>query len=192
MNSALQFAPLTPERWSDLVQLFGSNGACGGCWCMWWKRSREQFRRRKGASNRRAFKALVDRGDAPGFLAYEQGRSIGWCAVEPRERYPELSRSRALAPIDGEPVWAVTCFFVKAGHRRRGLSLAMLEHAKQFVAARGGHLIEGYPKDQRGDFTGANALWTGVATTFLKAGFEEVARRTPRRPIMRCAVRARN
>ncbi len=66
MSSALQFAPLTPERWSDLVQLFGSNGACGGCWCMWWKRSREQFRRLKGASNRRAFKTLVDRGDAPG------------------------------------------------------------------------------------------------------------------------------
>jgi hypothetical protein len=33
----LAFHPLTPERWHDLEQLFGTRGACGGCWCMWWR-----------------------------------------------------------------------------------------------------------------------------------------------------------
>jgi GNAT superfamily N-acetyltransferase len=159
---------------------------------MWWKRSSQDFRRLKGASNRRSFKAIVDRGDVPGFLAYEDGQPIGWCAVEPRDRYPGLARSRTLAPIDQTPVWSVTCLFVKAGHRRKGLSLTMLEQAKRFVAARGGRLLEGYPKDPRGDFPGANSAWTGIASTFTQAGFAEAARRSPTRPIMRFELRGKS
>jgi GNAT superfamily N-acetyltransferase len=181
----LSFAPLTPDRWSDLVELFGPNGACGGCWCMWWKLPRSEFALRKGAPNRRRFKALVDRGDVPGFLAFEDQRPVAWCALEPRERYPGLARSRALLPVDDKPVWSITCLFIRAGHRRAGMSLALVEHAKPFVAARGGRLIEGYPKDPGKGFPGANSVWTGLASTFLKAGFTEVERRTPTRPIMR-------
>lgn len=190
MSDALRFDPLTPERWGDAVELFGANGACGGCWCMWWKRSAEEFRNKKGAPNRRSFKAQVDRGDVPGFLAYKGERPVAWCAVQPRERYPGLARSRTLAPIDDVTVWSLTCLFVKAGHRRAGLSLAMLEYAKRFVASRGGRLIEGYPKDSKSGFPSANSMWTGVASTFLKAGFTEVARRTRTRPIMRIDVSA--
>ena len=29
--SRLQIRSLTPERWPDLVRLFGERGACGGC-----------------------------------------------------------------------------------------------------------------------------------------------------------------
>jgi hypothetical protein len=188
-TGALTFAALTPEHWGDLVELFGPNGACGGCWCMWWKHSAGDFARRKGASNRRSFKTLVDRGDVPGFLALEQGHPMAWCAVEPRQRYLRLATSRSLTAVDDQPVWSVTCLFIKAGHRRRGLSLAMLQQAKRFVAARGGRLIEGYPKDPPGGFPGASSAWTGVASTFLKAGFTEVERRAPTRPIMRCELR---
>jgi GNAT superfamily N-acetyltransferase len=187
MSAALTFRPLTPDRWSDVVELFGPNGACGGCWCMWWKRSAEDFRSKKGASNRRTFKTIVDRGDVPGFIAYESDHPVAWCAVEPRARYPGLARSRSLAPVDDALVWSITCLFVKAGHRRCGMSLAMLEHAKRFVAERGGRLIEGYPKDS-GSFPGANSMWTGAASTFRRAGFTEVVRRTPTRPIMRIEV----
>lgn len=188
-TAALAFAPLTPERWPDIEQLFGTNGACGGCWCMWWKRTRDEFDRSKGAANKRAFRRIVESGAEPGLLAYRDGAPIGWCAVEPRERYAVLARSPALAPVDGQPVWSVTCFFVKAGHRRSGVGLALLTEAKRFVAARGGRLIEGYPKDLRGKFPGANSVWMGLATTFAAAGFQEVARRAPTRPIMRIAVR---
>jgi GNAT superfamily N-acetyltransferase len=127
----------------------------------------------------------------PGFLAFEQGQPVAWCAVEPRERYPRLAGWRALAPVDDQPVWSISCLFVRAGCRRRGLSLAMLQHAKRFVAARGGSLIEAYPKDQPAASTGANSLWTGLASTFAKADFVEVERRLPRRPIMRFDLRAR-
>lgn len=187
--AALTFAPLTPDRWPDIERLFGPNGACGGCWCMWWKLARDEFARNHGDRNRRAFKRIVESGTEPGLIAYRGGEPIGWCAIEPRERYAVLARSRALAPVDDKPVWSVTCFFVRAGHRRSGVGLALLNEAKRFVAARGGRLLEGYPKDLRGRFPGANSVWMGLATTFAAAGFEEVARRAPTRPIMRIAVR---
>ena len=188
-STALTFASLTPQRWADLEQLFGPNGACGGCWCMWWKLTREEFARNKGAPNRRAFKHIVAAGTEPGLIAYRHGEPVGWCAVEPRERYAVLARSPSLAPVDEQPVWSVTCFFVKAGHRRSGVGGALLNQAKRFVAARGGRLLEGYPKDLRGKFPGANSVWMGLASTFTAAGFKEVARRAPTRPIMRIAVR---
>jgi len=188
---ALTFSPITPERWRDLAALFGPNGACGGCWCMWWKLSREEFARRKGEPNKRALQRIVRSGAEPGLIAYRGGEPVGWCAVEPRERYAVLARARSLAPVDERPVWSVTCFFVGAGHRRSGVSLALLREAKRFVAARGGRILEGYPKDVGGRFTGANALWMGLASTFAAAGFREVARRAPTRPIMRAALRPR-
>ena len=188
---ALTFAPLTPDRWPDLVQLFGPNGACGGCWCQWFKRSGDDFKRLKGDGNRRAFKREVDAGNEPGLIAFRAGAPIGWCAIELRERYPVLARSRTLKPVDAQTVWSLTCLFIKAGHRRQGTSLALIEAAKSFVARRGGTLIESYPKEPAAGFSGANTMWTGVASTFREAGFHEIARRTPTRPIFRFEVNAK-
>jgi hypothetical protein len=30
-------------NWIDLEKLFGAHGACGGCWCMWWRLKRSVF-----------------------------------------------------------------------------------------------------------------------------------------------------
>src|SRR2546427_4723800 len=92
----LQFQPLTPPRWSDLERLFGERGACGGCWCMWWKLPHADFIKDKGAGNKRALKKIVARGPVPGVLAYAGGQPVGWCALEPRANYPRLERSRVL------------------------------------------------------------------------------------------------
>ncbi len=189
--TSLTFAPLTADHWPDLVQLFGPNGACGGCWCQWFKRSADEFKRQKGDGNRRALKREVDAGNEPGLIAYRDGAPVGWCAIELRERYPVLARSRTLKPVDAQSVWSLTCLFIKAGHRRQGISLALIEAAKDFVARRGGTLIESYPKEPAAGFSGANTMWTGVASTFRQAGFREVARRTQTRPIFRFAVDAK-
>jgi len=67
----ITFHPVTPERWKDMTDLFGLRGACGGCWCMWWRIKRSEFDMRKGAGNRRAMKRIVDSGEVPGILAYD-------------------------------------------------------------------------------------------------------------------------
>jgi hypothetical protein len=120
--SDLEFHPLTRERWSDFEELFGPRGACGGCWCMWWRLKRSKFEVQKGEANRRAMKAIVESGEVPGLLAYVQGKAVAWCSVAPRGHYSALQRSRILKPVDETPVWSVVCFFVIRGYRRKGIS----------------------------------------------------------------------
>ena len=183
-----EFHPVTPERWSDLAALFGPRGACGGCWCMWWRLTRAEFKKGQGDGNKRALKRIVDAGALPGILAYADGEPAGWCAVAPRKEYSHLERSRILKPVDAEPVWSVTCFFVAKGWRKRGLSAALLEAAVAFAAKRGAGIVEGYPIDSERPTPDVFAN-TGLASAFRRAGFREAARRSPTRPIMRIRVR---
>lgn len=115
--------PLTPDRFCHLERLFGPRGACGGCWCMWWRLSRSQFAEGKGEGNRLALRRLVEEDEVPGLLAYAQGEPVAWCALGPREAYPALERSRVLKRVDDAAVWSVVCFFVAKPFRRRGLTV---------------------------------------------------------------------
>ncbi|MCS7217201.1 MAG: GNAT family N-acetyltransferase [Candidatus Bipolaricaulota bacterium] len=187
----LEFHPLTPERWPDLEDLFGEHGASSGCWCMWPRLPPQEYRRLRGEGNKRLFRALVESGEKPGILAYHRGRAVGWCALGPREKFVHLScptfpYRKALAPVDEEPVWSVVCFYVRPAYRRRGLTLPLLQAAVAFAAEQGARVLEGYPWD-RGP--GGPPTYMGPLSTFLKAGFVEVARRHPQRPILRYYVR---
>ena len=122
-NDALEFRPLTPERWADFESLFGKRGACGGCWCMWFRVSRKEFETQKGAGNRKAMKATVDSGVVPGLLAYHEDRPVGWCSVAPRQDYPRLEGSRILKPVDDQPAWSIVCLFVAKSQRGKGVFL---------------------------------------------------------------------
>lgn len=142
----------------------------------------------KGARNRRAMKRLVESGARPGVLAYRGGEAIGWCAVAPRRDYPALARSRVLAPIDDEPVWSISCLFIRREERRTGLSVHLLRAAVDFAARRGARVVEGYPVEPAMQRTPDPFLWTGVPSAFRRAGFEEAARRSRSRPIMRARI----
>jgi GNAT superfamily N-acetyltransferase len=183
-----EFHPLTADRFTDFETLFGERGACGGCWCMWWRLERKAFDAGKGAKNRRAMKKVVESGEVPGLLVYRDGVPIGWCALAPRERYPRLARSRVLAPVDERPVWSVVCFFVAKPWRRRGITKALLEAAVAWAGKNGARIVEGYPVvARRGAMPDAFA-YTGLPQAFESAGFREVARRSETRPIMRIEV----
>jgi len=186
----LRIHPLGPERWTDLEQLFGERGGCGGCWCMYFRLPHGQWVSQKGDANRKALRKVVCAGPAPGLLAYSGGEPVGWCALAPRDQYPRLARSRILKPVDEKPVWSITCFFVKRSHRRRGITLALLKGAVDFAARHGARIVEGYPTDPKSGYPDV-FYYVGLASTFRKAGFAEVARRSPARPIFRRVLRRR-
>lgn len=185
----LRYLPATAGRWEDLAALFSERGACGGCWCMFWRLPRAEFERRKGNGNRDALRRLVAAGPAPGILAYDGDRAVGWCAVAPRAGYQALARSRILKPLDDKPVWSISCLFVEKGWRRRGVSVGLLRAAADYAASRGATLVEGYPVEPKAGFQPDPFVWTGLASAFRRAGFREVERRSPTRPIMRKSMR---
>jgi GNAT superfamily N-acetyltransferase len=185
----LVFHPLTPERWADFETLFGPQGACGGCWCMWWRLTHREFERNKGEPNRRAMKKLVGSGQIPGILAYQRGRPVGWCSVGPRKSFPRLERSRLLKRVDDQPVWSVVCFFVARSHRRQGLATRLLEAAVEYAERNGARIVEGYPVEPKRDRAPDLFLYHGPASSFRRTGFREVARRSDTRHIMRQTIR---
>ena len=159
---------------------------------MTWRLPAARFERDKGARNRAALRRLVETGPPPGILAYDGDTPIGWCAVAPRTEYVRLARSRVLKPIDDVPVWSVSCLFVARPSRRRGVSVALLRAAAAFAGEQGARVVEGYPVSPYADRMPDAFAWTGTVAAFLAAGYEEVARGSPSRPIMRCGVHIKN
>jgi GNAT superfamily N-acetyltransferase len=124
-------------------------------------------------------------------LAYRDGEPVGWCAVAPRPTYTRLPRTEVLrgtqpAELADPAVWSVTCFVVRVGHRRAGLSRVLLDGAVQLARDGGARVVEGYPVDVAAKATTSSAeLYHGPLSTFLSAGFREVARPRPARPVVR-------
>lgn len=180
----LTAAPLTRERWADLEALFGPRGACGGCWCMWWRLSRSVFTAQAGEGNRASLRGLVEQGAAPGLLAYVGEQPVAWCALGPREAFPVLERSRTLRRVDDRPVWSIVCLFVAREYRRRGVSVALLRHSAAYCATKGAAVVEGYPVAPQAADLPAAFTWTGTLAAFEAAGFA-VARPAGSRVIVR-------
>ncbi len=185
---ALTVKALTPGRWGDLEKLFGPRGACAGCWCMFWKLPQKDFEALAYEGNKAAQKSIVASGRVPGLLAYAGREPVGWVAVEPRQRYPRLARSRVLAPVDEQPVWSITCFFTRRDHRGQGVTVQLLKACVEHVRKRGGKIVEGYPTEPRSSKLPAAFAYTGLASAFREAGFQEVARRSATRPIFRYVI----
>lgn len=181
----LEFHPLTLDRWPHFEVLFGEKGACGGCWCMWWRLKRSEFEKQKGQKNKESMHQIVESGDIPGILTYYNDQPIAWCSISPREKYPSLDRSRVLKPVDNKPVWSIVCFFIAKPYRKMGITVRLLKYVVEYCQKQGAKIVEGYPIDPKKPKMPDVFAWTGFVSAFRAAGFKEVARRSETRPIMR-------
>jgi GNAT superfamily N-acetyltransferase len=130
-------------------------------------------------------------GDAPpGVLAYgDDGTPAGWCAVAPRADYPRLARAVvSKATADESGVWAVSCFVVRVGARKQGVSADLLDGAIDLARRHGARIVEAYPIDVAVQRPSSAELYHGAFHVFQRAGFTEVARPKPARPVVRLAV----
>lgn len=187
--------PANEARWEDLQAVFGVRGQGVNCQCQRYKlEPRESF----GAfpAEERAFRLRrqtecghPDADSTSGLVGYLDDTPVGWCAVEPRPAYIGLVR-HGRVPWDGREedrtdgsVWAVTCLFVRAGHRGRGVSRALAKAAVVHARDRGARALEAYPMT-----TGSavvEELHVGTASVYAAAGLAEVSRPSQRRAVMR-------
>ena len=182
----IDIRPVTADNWDLLDALFAAHGTVRGCWCMYFRLTSREFNEGWGDGNREDMCRLAcDEGVVPGLIAIADGEAVGWVSVAPRDEFGRVERSRVTKPVDDEPAWSIVCFYVKPGSRGGGLTRALLEAAVEYATDNGAQLIEAYPYDTEEQRRGGTELYYGVASTFRDAGFEEVERRSPRRPIMR-------
>jgi GNAT superfamily N-acetyltransferase len=157
---------------------------------MFWRLTRSEFARGGKGGNRRAMNRLVRRGTIPGILAYHDGVPAGWCSVAPREDFASLARSPVLKPLDDTPVWSIVCFYISRAHRGRGLSVALIRAAVDYVRSRGGKFLEAYPTEPGERRLDPVSSYMGLPDAFRRAGFKEVARPSRVRRVFRYQIRA--
>jgi GNAT superfamily N-acetyltransferase len=188
-NSFLEqitFEPLTKKNWNNFVQLFGSKGACGNCWCMYYRLSKAEFREGKAdEGNRAAMKEIVWSEKPTGILGFYNGQAIAWCAFAPREDFIKLEKSRVHKRIDSEKVWSIPCFFITKDFRKNGVSVALLNGVIQYARENGIKIIEAYPTIPTKEKLPDSFAWIGLFKSFERAGFEIVDRTSTNRPMVR-------
>lgn len=187
--SALTFQPLTKNNWNKFTGLFGNKGACGNCWCMFFRLSKQEFEEGKmNEGNKNAMKQLVWTKQPAGLLAFYKDIPIAWCAFAPREDFLKLEKSRVHSRIDDQSVWSIPCTFIAKEFRRRGVSVELLKGVVKFAKEKGIKIIEAYPAiPTQAELPDAFA-WTGLYKSFERAGFEIVDRTSKNRPMVRYYV----
>lgn len=190
----------TPRRWPDVVSVFGTRGAPSWCWCQFFTTTGEGYTE-DAAANKAELQRQVGSRAAPfGLVAYLDGTPAGWLQLGPRGAFPRITGNRAAgsaleaAGVDDAAltVWRTTCFVVRVGARRSGVARALLDAAVAEARSRGADVLEGHPVDVEA-LTGKPAsanLYHGVLSTYLAAGFSEVGRTGPSRPIVRLPLTA--
>lgn len=191
----LTILPLTPSRLPDLAELFEEGGDPKWCWCAYFRVRGTEFSNAGKAGHRSVLEVAVVDGAAveraPGLVAYDDDRAVGWISIGPREDYERLAYSRVLAPIDDRPVWSIVCFVVGRQARGRGIAAALLDAGVEYARGHGATMLEAYPVEvPDGERIRSGDVFRGTLSMFERAGFELVARRqwsasTPARPIVR-------
>jgi GNAT superfamily N-acetyltransferase len=219
MAAVAAVRPLTQATWPDLEAVFGGRGCsfARGCWCMAYRESGRPAPpagvrladSRKARLRELTLAAEAAGGPAPGLIGYAgDGRPVGWVTLGPRQAFAKLARSPVMRPVpaaadpgdaggsgragsglaDPEAMWAVVCFVVGLADRHRGVAHALLAHAVAYAREQGAAAIEGFPIDRPGR-SQDQWLWHGTHAMFAAAGFQEIARRRPQRPLMRLVLR---
>jgi GNAT superfamily N-acetyltransferase len=192
----INIVPANEASWEDLQLVLGTRGDPARCQCQRYKISEAEYRAM--TVDERALRlreqtdcGYPDSGTTSGLVAYLDGEPAGWCNVEPRSGFERLLgmpipwAGRTEDKRDSG-VWAVTCFVVRAGFRRQGVSRALAQASVDFARARGARALEAYPMDTQ---PGVDITWgelhVGSHSIFAAAGFREVTHPTKRRSVMR-------
>jgi GNAT superfamily N-acetyltransferase len=184
--SQLSVEPVTKSNWNKFVELFGEKGACGNCWCMYYRLSKTDFLEGKvDDGNKNAIKELVREGKPVGLIGLLEGQPIAWCAFAPREDFIKLDKSRVHKRIDDKDVWSIPCLFINKDFRRSGVSVQLLKGAIKYAKENKIKIIEAYPTIPTQDKIPDSFAWIGLFKSFERAGFKIVDRTSKNRPMVR-------
>lgn len=144
------------------------------CWCLSYRIPSAENQSLSGTARGDRVRRLVKENPPPGVLAYDGDEVVGWAGVHPRAD-TTFARNRRIPHVDELDVWSVWCIRVRPGHRKQGISHALLAGAVDFAREHGAPAIEGYPVDNRGEKVDLTMAYVGTRRLFEKAGFRKAA-----------------
>lgn len=168
-----QTHPVTEDRFDDFAAVINPNRRKNHCWCLSHRLPVKQIEELGGGDRETAMRSLCASNQPPGVVTYLDDVPVGWCSISPRADIPRLTSSKLIRPVDDVPVWSIICVVVRSGHRRQGVTTAMLEGAVEYAASHGAPAVEAYPVDPDGrmDLTMA---FVGTRSMFERVGFAVV------------------
>lgn len=172
------FRAVTPALWPDMEALFAGKGGPKPCWCMLWRRDLDGAAApADGPDRRAAIERLVLAGRPVGLLGHDGQTPVAWCSIAPRGSF-----DRGLSPSLAEPgLWSLTCFYIRADHRRQAGFAALLNAAEQMAASQGATAIEATPVDP----DSPSYRFSGFVPSFEAEGYHPVTRIGLRRHLVR-------
>jgi GNAT superfamily N-acetyltransferase len=157
-------------RWQGFAEFMVPRDGAGGCVCMSYRDTRLDM-----AGRVAHMREACSREPGPGVLVYVDGTPAGWCSVAPKSTYRRLLNSRTIPHLDEErDPWAIVCFVVRGGYRRRGLMHELLDGAVDHAAAHGAESVEGYPAETQAGRIDSTSGYVGTTALFEAHGFERV------------------
>jgi GNAT superfamily N-acetyltransferase len=178
MSGEVKVLPLGPGRLTDWLAFFdkvafADNPDWSGCYCHFFHADHDEkpWDERTPEENRAASIDLIGKGRLRGYLAYLDGRPLGWCQAGPRAGIPNIANDDELVVEEADNVGSIVCFVVAESYRGKGVASALLEAACEGFSAAGLRWAEAYPN--RVARTAA-ANYHGPMGLYAKSGFKPI------------------
>jgi len=159
----------------DVAAVVGPrNPASNVCFCLSYRLGSTENNALRGPERAAKVRELCAQDPPPGVLAYADGQPVGWAALHPRAG-TSFARARKIPHVDDLDVWSLWCLRVRPGHRRQGVTHALVAGAVAYARERGAPAVEAYPVDNRGQKVDLTMAYVGTRSLFERAGFTKVA-----------------
>lgn len=164
----------------DVATLVGPKKSTSNvCFCLSYRLRSAENQALRGEERATRVRGLCAEDPPPGVIAYRDGEPVGWAAVHPR-RDTSFATNRRIPHVDDVDVWSLWCIRVRPGHRKQGISHALVDGAVAFARAQGAPAIEAYPVDNAGERVDLTMAYVGTRSLFERAGFVMSAETTSR------------
>ncbi|MEU1350415.1 GNAT family N-acetyltransferase [Streptomyces sp. NPDC005795] len=159
----------------DVRALIGPKSAeASVCWCLSHRIPSRLNNELRGPARGEYVAELCHGQPPPGVLAHDGDEPVGWAAVAPRSD-TSFARSSRIPCVDDLPVWSLWCIRVRPGHRKKGISHALIAGAVEFARAHGAPAVEAYPLDSGDARVYLTMAYAGIRKNFERAGFTHAA-----------------
>jgi GNAT superfamily N-acetyltransferase len=168
-RTAMIIKTMKPENASDWFDFFDNRAFSDhpdwkGCYCTGPFTPRLKEYKSTNTIRKEYAKWLVEHDMMKGYLAYENGKVIGWCNVNMRSALPKYDDNSK----DSESVLSIACFMVEKEYRRKGIAQKLLDRIIKDAREQGIRVIEAYPRKKAQTESGS---FHGPYSMYEKNGF---------------------